>query len=435
MSAGTRSVEQNLAVRAVWVGCGALCLNLSTAQIALAIALVAIGVALLRPGQRRLHAAVRTTAPVLLPTLGLFGAVVVSQCATPVAWSGWEFAYRCRAWLALFPLAIALAWGGPGARRVAVWAIIGGAAVASCLGVIQHFSGVHPGTELLEVPRSRWQIAAPGTEGRFAAVGLFYNRTRFAHVIVVALALALGLLLEGRGRRTRMVAAGLALPIAAALLLSYTRAALVSLLLALGLMLLIRRDAVSSRVRLAALGVAATLLVGVAAAPSLRTRAGSAIDLLANQDRQFLWRRALEIGRDFGATGIGFANYRHSHPYFLDRIDSTFGMRSQGHNLYLTFYVEMGALGLLTLLWFLTASIRLGLGPRPPDGDDWAIRQGALLSVICLALVSLFHDPIYQAVEALAFFTGPALLAATAGNRGDAEAVPDLSRSMGEVSA
>ncbi len=404
---------QRVAEVAVLLACAALCLNLSTSQIALLVAAGAL-VVLVWKAPTALRPAWQSSRPVLLAGAALVGAVVLAQLATPVGWTGLDWVQRCRAWLALLPLSLTLALGGATLRRRAVWLLLAGALVASVLGIVQHFTGVHPGAELLGVAPKHWRIRAPGQSDGFSAVGLFYNRTRFAHVIVVAAALALGLALWGRRPKTRWLAAALVVPVLAALVLSYTRAALGALVLALGLLLLLDGASLSRRLRRAVLAGMLALACVVAVVPSLRHRAVSAVDMVANSDRQFLWRRGFEIAADFGATGVGLNHYGLAHGFYYDQVKSTFGMRSQGHNLYLTFLAELGPIGLLALMGFLITLLRRGRHRGvgvDTEADDMALRRGALLAVLALMLISLFHDPLYQAVEALAFFTPAALLA------------------------
>lgn len=388
----------------------ALCLNLSTVQIAWLSLLLPLGVLCALQPTWFWRRGVKASAAVLLAMCGLLAAALLSHLATPVGSSGGAAALRAVAWLAVFPLTVTLVLGGARLRRALLWAVLLGACLAGCIGVVQHFTGIHPGAELLGVAESQRQIVSPSDPARFAAVGLFYNRTRFAHVMVVGICLGLGLALDARRHWHRIIATLLVLPPIAALLLSYTRAAALALGLALLIMTVptLRRR---PRVALSAL-LGLLLVIGVVlVVPSLRERAASAVNLVANADRLFIWERALAMLADFGGTGIGFAQHGYAHPYYLDSVNSHFGQRAQSHNLYLSFLVEMGAVGLLALLALLLGVARHAKRASVDAGDDRAVRRGAGMALVALAVLSLFHDPLYQAIEALAFILGPALLA------------------------
>jgi len=435
---GRTAREQRLACGCAVIACGALCLNLATVQFALLVAALALGVAALRDPRELWQRAVAPAAPILLAVGGLFGAIVLSHCATPVGATDLGFAWRAVAWLGLVPLALALAAAGPRGRALALWALLLGATAAALLGIAQHLWGIHPGAEVLGIPRDRWQLPAPGDPERFTAVGFFYNHTRFGHVLAVALAFATGSALSLRSLRGRLLASGLAVIMLTAFLFSYTRAALAAFALALVALLVFERRRLGRSARWALVGAMVTLSAAVLLVPSLRDRVFSAVSVVANDDRQFIWRRALEIAGDFGATGIGFGEYRLAHNFYYDRVDSAFPMRSQGHNLYLTFLVEMGPVGLLALLGFLIVVVRRSRRACDGGGEDLAVRRGALLATVTMAVISLFHDPVYQAIEALAFFLGPALLAAlgepapisTAAQRATPEVAPGYQRAL-----
>ncbi|MBN2359437.1 MAG: O-antigen ligase family protein [Deltaproteobacteria bacterium] len=397
---------------AVLIASAALCLNLSTVQYALLVAALALAVEAARDPRGFWRDGVRPTAPLLLGIGGLLLAILLSQCATPVAFDGFGFWQRCRAWLGAIPLAIAFALGGPRVRRWAVWCLLAGGVCAALIGIAQHLWGIHPGAELLGVPAQRWQEPAPNDPTRYTALGLFYNHTRYAHVLVVALAFAVGQALSARTARGRLVGAALAAILLGGFLLSYTRAALAAFALALVAVLLLDRIKLTRSTWIGLVLVALAVALAVLLTPSLRGRLGSAFDLVANRDRQFIWRRAFEIVGDFGATGIGFNGYHLAHPFYYDRANSAFAMRSQAHNLYLTFFVEMGPLGVLALLGLLWTSVDQARATRAADSAEAAVRHGSVLALGSLIALSLFHDPLYQAIEACAFFYAPAMLAA-----------------------
>lgn len=393
------------------VACAALPLNLTTVQIALVLAAVLLAVAAVRhPGV--LQTVLSDGRPIHIAVGGLFAAVLVSQLLTPVGFPGWAAVLRCKAWLGYFPLALVLGLGGPATRRTATLVLLAGATVAAVLGVVQHFSGIHPNAELLGIPPDQWQIRAPTDPDRFAAVGLFYNRTRYAHVIAVPLCLAIGLALWWPNPRLRVVGTAVAAVVATALVLSFTRAALAAVILAVIIGVLRHLRRMSARTRGGALAGLTVVALLVLAVPSTRLRAASALDAVANNDRRFIWARAFEIVQDFGATGVGFGGYGLMHAAYYDPVDPTFAMRSQAHNLLLTFLVEMGPLGVLMLLGLAVVVLREAACRGDEGSGDQALARAAGVALVALFGISMFHDPLYQAIEAHAFFVPVALLAA-----------------------
>ena len=122
-----------------------------------------------------------------------------------------------------------------------------------------------------------------------------------------------------------------------------------------------------------------------------------------NRYRMVIWGSVLEMIRDHPWTGIGPGPVTFDHVYTDYMIPGTRSLHA--HNLYLQVALETGILGLMTLMWFGLAVLRLvsrGSSPRPEGGT------GDYTVVLAVALTGLMlqglADFIWYSPKFMMFF-------------------------------
>jgi O-antigen ligase len=376
-----------------WIRAGGLYLfalalpfNLWATQAGLALA--ALGV-VARSAIRREWPAL--PAPLLAP-IGLFvAAVVLSQLGSGAGAP--RLSDVLGFWPLLAPLVLVAAIPDERTLSNMLWMAAGMAFLMGLYGVLQHFTGADYFRIQAEIVRP-----APGTPGRFLAIGNFEAHTTYAFSLAFPLLTALGLVAERVARwpsRVALLAAALAAT--AGILFSYVRSIWIGLLVGVTALALLRRGA-AMRV---ALAVAAAGLVVVLAVPSLRARALSIVDPHYNAGRTYIWDRSWHMLSDHPVTGIGFGNYRRlQDAYFDPAAPAAQVPRTGAHCTYLHVAVEMGVLGLTAFLWLwirffpwaLRTYRRLGRERRFARG----FIAGSIGGVACFLVGSFFQESFYD---------------------------------------
>jgi len=309
---------------------------------------------------------------------------------------------RVADWLAIGLAAPAWVCLGRRERRAGALAV-GATFVLSCvIAGLQHL-GAWPGQEHFEslrwtkIPFYRVYEPVPGAPGRYMAGGLLLHRLKFAHTggLVVLAALAVSLRSRGRERVACLIVAGLGM--VAVLAVPYARAASVALLVAgvAVLVLSLRRRALALAL---AAGVALTAAGLVVARPSLRDRFLSSSSAQGSGDRSFLLRSGLAAFRSAPLWGIGVGRFHIREWAPAGTPDYVRENRGKAHDQFLTIAAETGAIGLL-----LFAATLLWLGVRITRGSFAPFGLGALLHFV---LLSLAHDPLFQAPYSMALALG-----------------------------
>jgi O-antigen ligase len=225
-------------------------------------------------------------------------------------------------------------------------------------------------------------------------VGLYLGRA-------LPLLIAIPLFARQRGRRW---AYGLAaLPVGLALLLSFSKGALLfglpAALLTLGLL-------AGGRWLWATLG--ALLAGALAAVPLLRTpRFSSIFDLQSGTSffRLNLWRSTVDMIRDHPLWGVGLDNFlyayrgRYIRPAAWQEPDL-----SHPHNILLDYWSRLGVLGLATGVWIQVAFWRLALPLRRlADRDNRALALGLMASMADFLAHGLVDNSYFLVDLAFAF--------------------------------
>lgn len=213
---------------------------------------------------------------------------------------------------------------------------------------------------------------------------------------------------DGLPQRLRqLVAPGFLLLTSSALLLSNTRAALLSCVFGAAAMMLtlprIRRFAVL------ALPLAAAMFIGMEYALPNRSLIAHSYNFITSRElpmdhfaRLHLWKAAGRIGRDHMVTGIGHNNFRSVLPrYLTTRFEDRRNTWGTAHNLYLHHFAERGLLGLAALLWLLWALWRRSLQrlkERPDAWNLWAFGTITAFLVMNMTEVALQVEIVWMLV-------------------------------------
>ena len=365
-------------------------LPVSIAGMQIGLAVAAAGVLLLPPRPLR--------TPLDLPAVAFVAVAVGSSVLSPYASPGLAAATLWRAAIGFFVVAHALRISPARTTgHLLLWASAG-LFGASVVGLIQYRTGIDV-VHLLGLRPQPALVEAPGVEGRYGAMGFFTSRLTFGHNATVLISLFAGALASGavQGRARMAVATACAIGLAA-VALTFDRGAWLALGIAAAVILL--------RTRRRAWTIASAAVVALAALhPGIRARFTSAFSAAANEDRVFIWARALEIIRDHPLHGIGFANYPLVCGIYYDRVDPTFFMRTWAHNLELSTLAETGPLGLLALFWLLAASARMVLRSASP------FALGALAALAAWFTLAQVHDVLYDTKVMYALWFSLALAA------------------------
>ncbi len=296
-------------------------------------------------------------------------------------------------------------------------AALGTLGLSSLVAGLQHF-GIWPplsafaNLEWTRIPFAR--VYEPiADSGTFMGGGLLFHRLKFGHVsgMLVVAAVVASRHLTGRARAAAIVL-GLA-GFVAVWIFPFARMGAVSMTLAVGLTVAL----VSASPGRAVLACAALGLLGVLAVVSiapLRDRFASALTDQGSGQRTQHMAAGVEAVRQHPFVGVGPGQFRpskFSDPNMAEHVKDNPG---KAHNQYLSMAAETGipgAIFFIALLGWLAAQAR-----GRPYG---ALTQG---SIAFFALLSLAHDPLFQAPVSMALMLVIGLGLAPV--KSEAEAIP-----------
>jgi len=204
---------------------------------------------------------------------------------------------------------------------------------------------------------------------------------------------------SGRLRRLCLLAC---VPMALAVVLSFTKGAWVALVLTAALAgLMINR-------RLLLLAGAA-VVVGVAGA--WLTQARRLTDLFSfgagstSGRRLLLWQASWNMGKDHPLQGIGLDNFLYQYPsYRLPGAESE-PFLSHPHNFILDFWLSLGVLGLAWLLWAIATIVRVARRCLvAADAGQRALALGLTASLVVGALHGLVDNSYFLPDLAVLFW-------------------------------
>lgn len=213
--------------------------------------------------------------------------------------------------------------------------------------------------------------AALYTIGHGRAIGTFILPGELAAYLVVFLPIAYAIARTGARRALRVLASGALIVGLAALALSYSRAGWMGFAAAAGFLAAVRLR----RLRHGALAIAVAACGGIAAVLMLFNAHHNPSE---DYTRLSIWRAALQVIDRFPLTGVGPFDFERL--YAIVRAPDADAMAFHAHSLYLTFFAELGILGLAAFLWTGWAFAR-ELVARVSRMEP----RAALLSLACAA--------------------------------------------------
>ena len=288
-----------------------------------------------------------------------------------------------------------------------------GAVLVSLYGIYGYYVGV-PG-------ESGWVDAAMHPELTVRAFSTFGNPNVLAEYLVFVLPFSLGLAwCQRHWGWSLLILAGVGLQVLC-LVLTMARSGWIALTAGLLVFaILLDRRLLAGGVALGLLSLPLLLRSGV-----LLRRLLSIFTLQdsSNAHRIVVWRETLVMIREFWATGVGLGHraYRFLYPYFaFDR--SKFPFHS--HNTYLQVAVEVGLLGLFSLLLYLGSVYKgtMGLALRRQDRFHRSLLSAAAASLTGMLVFGLFESIIYLPKIIILFWLVLGLITAINGMAAASEA-------------
>ena len=319
--------------------------------------------------------------------------LVLVACISPFFAAFQRVAWRELRLVILEPAAFYLMLRTARLERKSLWRItdffvLGGVAVA-VIGLAQYALGVNLITAEGGLSRLRSVYGSPNN------VGLYLGRV---------LPLLVALALFGRHRRRRLVYGLAALPVGAALLLSFSKGALLlgvpASLLTIGLL-------AGGRWLWVTLG--GVVAAGLAAIPLLRhPRFASLLDTRGGTTffRLKLWQATVAMIRDHLWLGVGLDNflYQYRGRYILPDAWQEPDL-SHPHNFLLDHWARLGVFGAVAGLWLQVAFWRLALPLRRlRDADGRALALGLMGAMADTLAHGLVDHSFFLIDLAFAFF-------------------------------
>ena len=260
------------------------------------------------------------------------------------------------------------------------------------------------GIEQYLLNRGAWEMDGVRRVSSFypsaTALGLFLGR-------ILPIAGALAILLPNGGRRLGY--AILCLPIAAGLILSWTRAAWLGVFAAFALLVVLTGG---RRLVAGFVGASAVAIAGLLVTRPERITALFSTGEGTHTSRLVIWQSAANVLRDHPITGVGLDQYLHldAARYGIPHI--RFMLYSHPHNLLLDFWIRLGLLGLIALVWLLVRFYRQALALRRDLRDPFcvALALGLIGSMTHFVVHGLFDLAYFQSDLAFLFWLTLALI-------------------------
>jgi hypothetical protein len=282
-------------------------------------------------------------------------------------------------------------------RRLALWTFFGALSLVALFGVVQLAQGQ-------EVPHALF--GSPNAYGGFCAIvlPLLFARLTSARVTTP---LAIGLSIA-------------AVVVFAATIVSFW--AILTILIALAFVGILLRVSLRAFVALAVAGVLLLLLWPVQA--NLKAVRQQSYSLMHQSPetqkwqvkKQFIeWQVAVARLADpreaSFATGAGPGNYQFNIGSYYARLPNEKKMPPDSNNLFLVQAINIGLLGLATLLWVIYRFAQIAFLALRKYRDDW-LAAGVLGSLLAWMLVNCFHALIVRGTGVtLAFLLALAVVA------------------------
>ncbi|MEA3337974.1 MAG: O-antigen ligase family protein [Chloroflexota bacterium] len=212
-----------------------------------------------------------------------------------------------------------------------------------------------------------------------------------AHVAPVLIAVSA----LGRSRNRRILALLLLLPVLAALLLTYSKGALI---LGLPAAILFLGFAAGGRWRWIALAtVAAGFLLLIPLYSTERFAGLFDLNDGTSYQRVQLWRGAWNMIKDNPWLGVGLDNFLYTYRtiYALPTAWQELNL-SHPHNILLDFWTRLGLIGVIVGVWLFAAGFWQGRQRlKSLSGDQWALMLGLLASLVATLLHGLIDNSVF----------------------------------------
>ena len=187
------------------------------------------------------------------------------------------------------------------------------------------------------------------SSGHIGSLGLFVNKNHMAGYLEMAIPLALGMILASTSRKTKTLLVFLSTVMMVELFLTQSRAGMASFLIAISLFIVLIGKRIE-RPKRALLFILVWIAIIILITISLGV--GPLIERLKllseDMDRPLVFKDTLKIARDFPFFGVGMGNFQSIFPKY--RFLTSGRRYIYAHNDYLQLLVEMGLLGLITVL-------------------------------------------------------------------------------------
>ena len=299
---------------------------------------------------------------------------------------------------ATIPLIVAAASDLPPRRwGILTFVALGTLGLSSLVAGLQHF-GVWPpmsafvGLDWLRIPFARVYEPIAGTP-QFMGGGLLFHRLKFGHVSGL---MVVGAIVAARHFTGPARLAAIALGVfgfIAVWIFPYARAGAVAMTLAAALTVALVSPS-PGRALLICAGLGVIGLVAVLSIGSLRDRFASSLTDQGSGQRTQHMAAGVEAVRQHPFVGVGPGQFRpskFSDPNMAEHVKDNPG---KAHNQFLSMAAETGIVGGLGFIALLGGFVVIARGR--PFG---ALTQG---SIAFFALLSLAHDPLFQAPVSMA---------------------------------
>lgn len=235
---------------------------------------------------------------------------------------------------AIWYLALTRMYGEPGVARASWWSFVVSGTVACALAIAM---------VLARLPASQFTIA----HGR--AVGTFVLPGELAGFLILFLPICFALARVATSHALRALCWGSVALGAVAMFMTFSRTGWVGLASAIGFFIAVRERG-RKRGLVAAAAVLAAALVLVVALFNEHHNPSE------NYTRLSIWQAAIGVIERFPLTGVGPFGFSHIYPFVRmpDGDETAF----HAHSMYLTFFAELGIVGLCAFVWLLVAAGR-----------------------------------------------------------------------------
>lgn len=319
---------------------------------------------------------------------------------------GWQKPSELGRWTGLLAIPLVFVWSRKLEYKWLQYAVTAFVLVlffGAVFGMLQYFFNARPGEHFFRAALSNaTQNTVPGRPERTVAGGFFFHRLKMAHVGVLGMGILVARqLFFHMGIRRRMLELVVLTSVVAAVLLTYTRGAVLGMLAGVAASIWFA----SRRVRLVSLAGVVLAIALALTSPSVRDRIASIQGQQASSVRALIWSQAVEVLLDH-PLGIGLGNYPKVIGRYYDAVEPSFSVRTYPHSVLLAALVETGPLGMAC---YVAAFVFLGLLCmrllRDSNAPPWQkTNAGAgLFALAAFWTIGLSHDVLFHQPVSLAF--------------------------------